>query len=239
MEDDIDWDVRFKHQLLDFALSARALMQPPSSERLRRTVYEVEFDSLQDTAAASRSPYGDDWDVLWIGHCGMHFPFADSEAIPKGRIIHRNDETVAEKRYLWTLNTPFTLVEEYDEHTRAVHHAQEGVCSLAYAISQRGAQRLLNEVALRTPTDGFDILLRFFCEGAKGRGPHTCLATQPSLFHHHRPVGPLSSESNINGHGDGYRDRAYTDMVRWSVRLNADAILAGVTEMHDQYPNGD
>lgn len=253
MEDDVDWDVRIKSQLRDFALSSRVLTQPlarskqyaditfPNSNKApqhKTKPVEFSFDHLPSTEPPRLSPYGDNWEFLWLGHCGAHFPFADN-AIPKGRVIHRNDPTVAEKRYLWTINSPFTLVEDYPEHTRAVHHSQEGVCSLAYAVSQRGARRLLQEVGLRDVSDGFDILLRFFCEGTQGRTMANCLTVQPSLFHHHRPVGPVGFESDIGQHGDGFRDKAYTDMVRWSVRLNAERILAGETEMHDQYPNAD
>ncbi|OQD77314.1 hypothetical protein PENDEC_c003G04835 [Penicillium decumbens] len=48
-EDDADWDVNIKSQLQSFALAVRA---------------------LQGTAETkTSSPYGDDWDILWLGHC--------------------------------------------------------------------------------------------------------------------------------------------------------------------------
>ncbi|OLN83285.1 Procollagen galactosyltransferase 1 [Colletotrichum chlorophyti] len=251
LEDDVDWDIRIRQQLHDFALSAQALTQPlleqPSSyadptyprpsDSSPETVPDIPFDQLPATVAPTFSPYGDDWDLLWIGHCGMHFPFHDNKNVPKARVIHSNDVTVAPKKNLWTLNIPFTLKETYPEHTRAVHHVQEGVCTLGYAVSQKGARRLLQEVALKDVGDPVDILLRFFCEGAKGRKPHNCLATQPALFHHHRPAGPLSAMSDIGNHGDGYRENSMTDMVRWSVRLNADALLEGRKDFVDQYPD--
>ncbi|KAL0943085.1 uncharacterized protein CTRU02_200972 [Colletotrichum truncatum] len=251
LEDDVDWDVRIRGQLHDFALSTHALIQPlvgtplsyadptyknPTGE-IPGTVPDIPFDHLPATVPPTTSPYGDDWDLLWVGHCGMHFPFHDNKNVPKARIIHTNDVTVAPKKNLWTFNIPFTLKEKYPEHTRAVHHAQEGVCTLGYAVSQRGARKLLHEVALKDVSDAYDILLRFFCEGAKGRKPHNCIATQPALFHHYRPAGPLSSMSDIGNHGDGFRETSMSDMIRWSVRLNADAILEGKTEYADQYPD--
>ncbi|KAI2472710.1 hypothetical protein F4781DRAFT_444434 [Annulohypoxylon bovei var. microspora] len=253
LEDDVDWDIRIKHQLQDFALSTRALIQPIAgasqlyadptypapSINSPGSVPDFSFDYLPYTETPTTSPYGDGWDLLWIGHCGMHFPFNDNPVLPKGRVIHSNDPSVAQKRYLWTLNIPFTLKENYAEHTRAVHHVQEGVCSLGYAISQEGARKLLYEVGLKDLTDGFDILLRFFCEGAKGRRHHNCLTVQPALFHHHRAAGPLSASSDIGDHGDGLRDKSLTDMVRWSVRLNADVLLEGSKEIVDQYPDID
>ncbi|KAF4783518.1 hypothetical protein HER10_EVM0010984 [Colletotrichum scovillei] len=251
LEDDVDWDIRIRQQLHDFARSTQALTQPlleaPSSyvdrsySKLSRAAPEVapdiSFDHLPASVAPKISPYGDDWDLLWIGHCGMHFPFQDSQTVPQTRIIRSNDVTVAPRKNLWTLNIPFTLKEKYPDHTRAYHHAQEGVCTLGYAVSQKGARKLLHEVALKDVSDAVDILLRFFCEGAKGRRPHNCLTTQPALFHHHRTAGPLSSMSDIGDHGGGFREASMTDMVRWSVRLNADALLEGRTDFVDQYPD--
>ncbi|KAI1651585.1 glycosyltransferase family 25 protein [Daldinia loculata] len=250
LEDDVDWDVRIKHQLKDFALSARAITQPlPGSKSYADSTFpnpsegsftvvpDTSFHSLPSTEPPRLSPYGDNWDLLWIGHCGMHFPFEDNPLIPKGRVIHLEDETVAPKQNLWTFNVPFTLKDKYPEHTRAVHHVQEGVCTLGYAVSQAGARKLLHEVGLKDVTDGFDILLRFFCEGVKGRKYHNCLTTQPALFHHHRAAGPLSASSDIGDHGSGFREKSSTDMVRWSVRLNADVLLEGRTDFVDQYPD--
>ncbi|KXJ90051.1 hypothetical protein Micbo1qcDRAFT_73562 [Microdochium bolleyi] len=253
MEDDIDWDVRIHKQLYDFARSAQALTQPLASgaktyadptyprpqEGSPGTVPDLSLFDLPRTVPAKRSPYGDDWDLLWLGHCGMRFVSPDNAAAPKGRVIHHNDDTVAEKRYLWSITGPFKLVEDYPQHTRAVHHSEEGVCSLAYAVSQRGARKLLYELGTKDLKDGFDILLRFFCNGGGGRKPHLCLSVSPALFHHHRPAGPLAAQSDIGDHGDGFREHPLTDMVRWSVRLNADALLDGATEMHDGYPNSD
>ncbi|KAF6805488.1 hypothetical protein CSOJ01_09487 [Colletotrichum sojae] len=228
LEDDVNWDIRLRYQLHDFALSTQALMQPLAdapfsfvdptypisrmSEGSPGRIPDIPFEHLPAIIPPRTSPYGDDWDLLWIGHCGMHFPFEDTENVPKARIIHANDVTVAPKD-LWTFNIPFTLKESYPEHTRAVHHAQEGVCTLGYAVSQQGARRLLHEVALKDVGDA------------------------PALFHHHRAAGPMSSMSDIGNHGDGFRETAMTDMVRWSVRLNADALLEGRTDFFDQYPD--
>ncbi|EFQ30990.1 uncharacterized protein GLRG_06134 [Colletotrichum graminicola M1.001] len=242
LEDDVDWDIRIRSQLHDFALSTQALTQPLRSTLLSGgdptlgTALEIPFENLPATAAPKFSPYGDNWDLLWIGHCGMHFPFLDQEGVPKARVIHHNDVTVAPKKNLRGLNLPFTLKENYPEHTRAVHHVREGVCTLGYAVSQQGARKLLQEVALKDVDDPVDLLLRYFCEGVKGRKPHKCLTSQPAFFHHHRAAGPMSSHSDIRNY-KGFRETGMTYMVRWSVRLNADALLEGRTDFIDQYPD--
>jgi len=251
LEDDVDWDLRIRTQLRDFGLSTQALIQPivgypgryadptyPSSPNdPPGTTEDILFNLLPTTEQPKVSPYGDDWNLLWLGHCGMQFPPTGNKLLPMGRVIHTNDETVPEKRHLFSLIKPFTLIKRYPEHTRAVHHAKEGVCSLGYAVSQKGAQRLLQEVGLRDVTDAFDILLRFFCEGKKGRRYHDCLTVQPSLFQHHRPVGLISASSDIGSHGVGFREVPRTDMIRWSVRLNADVLMDGGTGFVDQYPD--
>ena len=55
IEDDADWDVDIKKQLLSLAQTTRSPTHTP-------------FDSA-DTS--SESPYGslDDWDLLWLGAC--------------------------------------------------------------------------------------------------------------------------------------------------------------------------
>lgn len=252
-EDDVDWDVRIRDQLRRFALSAQALTQPladypgsyadptypqhDTSSSLKDV--EIPFNQLPKSAAPRLSPYGDSWDLLWLGHCGMQFPPPDQDSTPQGRVVHLDDETAPERRYLYSFANPFTLVEGYPEHTRAVHHVREGVCSLAYAVTQKGARRLLNEVGLRDVTDPFDILLRYYCEGAHGRGRHLCLTSQPALFNHRRPAGPDSAQSDIGNHGDGRRDHSMTDMIRWSTRLNADVLMDGGSIFHDQYPDAE
>ncbi|KAM4057771.1 glycosyltransferase family 25 protein [Hirsutella rhossiliensis] len=250
IEDDTDWDISIRRQLRDFALSTRALTQPlranravyadptyprPNAESLS-AVPEISFDRLPQTIPPNVSPYGDDWDVLWVGHCGMSFPFEESKTIPKGRVIHRDDATVPGRSHLWSLNSPFTLKDNYPEHTTAVHHVQEGICTLAYAVSQAGARKMLRHIALREASDKFDFLLRYFCEGDKGRPRHNCLTSQPGYFQHHRPIGFNKDSSDIDNHGEGFRPKAETDMIRWSVRLNADVLLAGGTDYIDQFP---
>ncbi|KAL2129002.1 hypothetical protein VTI74DRAFT_8371 [Chaetomium olivicolor] len=256
LEDDTDWDIRIRSQLHDFALSAHALTQPLRGSRHGQPLYadstfpspspsspgslpDIPFTHLPSVIPPTWSPYGDNWDVLWIGHCGMHFPFEAHPNVPKGRIIRHNDETVAPKKNIWTYNIPFTLKEKYPAHTRAYHHVQEGVCSLGYAVTQKGAQKLLYEVGLKDVSEAFDLLLRYYCEGEQGRGAgRQCLTTQPGLFQHHRTAGPMSGMSDIGDHGDGWREEPMTDMIRWSVRLNADVLLGSGASVRDQFPDG-
>jgi len=253
LEDDADWDIRLKDQLRDLAKATHALTQPLSSNPLLYAdstypkphdaaavpVADLNFGDLPSTLAPQHSPYGDNWDLLWVGNCGMRFPsakVASSEKIPKGRVVIP-DPTVPQKHYLKTVSDPDDVKEQYTDHTRVVHHASDGICSLGYAITQRGARKLLHDVGLFEVTSPYDLLLRQYCEGSGGRKYHNCIAMQPSLFHHHRPAGAMSAESDITSHGDDYRKKAVTDNVRWSTRLNWEALLEGRTDFQDQFPD--
>lgn len=251
LEDDADWDVNIRAQLQAFALSSQALAQPLSGTT---SVYadptyphpgvaapsrphDLSFDRLPSTESPATSPYGDNWDALWLGHCGMHFPFENNDIIPRGRVVQSDPHTIPQQQHLWTLSDPNDLKEQYPNHTRVVHHVQDGVCSLGYAVSRQGARQMLYELGLKNFNAGFDILLRWYCEGAGDRGYHNCLTVQPALFQHHRFAGLKSANSDIADHGEGSQN-ASTDVVRWSVRMNAAAIMGG-TPLVDQYPDAD
>lgn len=57
MEDDSDWDVRIHEQAALVAEAVRNLTVPKTETR--------------------EWPWGEDWDVLWLGHCGERLPYED------------------------------------------------------------------------------------------------------------------------------------------------------------------
>ncbi|KJZ72451.1 hypothetical protein HIM_08120 [Hirsutella minnesotensis 3608] len=253
MEDDGDWDIRIKKQLYNFALASQALTQPlagqpglyadpsyPKPSNETNTITEISFDHLPVTAQPKISPYGDEWDVLWLGHCAQTFPTNDNHVLPLGRVIQYGDETVPLKKYLDSpYIKPFVLKDDYPDHARAVHHSQWGACTLGYAVSQQGARKILREIGLKKVNAPYDLLLRTFCDGNPGRGENKCLTTQPSLMVHHLQAGSTQADSDIKTK-DGkeeYRKEGVTKEIRWSVRLNADALLKGETTFADQYPD--
>ncbi|KAF5869463.1 putative glycosyltransferase family 25 protein [Botrytis fragariae] len=75
MEDDVDWDIRLLTQLPEYAKGVHTLSHISHSH-------------------PKRSPYGNDWDVLWPGHCGDVLPEPNTPLymIP-------NDPTVAPKAH--------------------------------------------------------------------------------------------------------------------------------------------
>jgi hypothetical protein len=179
------------------------------------------------------SQYGDDWDVLWLGHCGSGLKAGDS------RVIHANDVTVPETQYLHSWDSESTTpLAIYLNHTRVAMPSSEGVCSLAYAVSQQGARAILNSVGLKRLDTAYNIMLREFCTGIGQEKPHNCFGVLPQLFAHHRAIWTDKADSDINeAPNDQVRDKAFTLNIRWSVRMNMDRILRGETEFEDQFPH--
>ena len=224
MEDDVDWDVRIKPLLKDFAVSSNTLVKTSD-------VGEIDFNDLMHVSQSSISPYGDNWDLFWLGHCGMTLP-------EKNRVVHYDDISVPELQHLHSWQpTEITPLNIYPKHTRVVMMESDGVCSLAYAISQRGARKLLYGLGLKSFDAPFDLMLRNWCNGVNGQEHHVCLGVLPQLFDHHRPVGSPTTDSEITEHNEPYREKAYTLNIRWSVRMNMEKILRGETDYIDQYPD--
>ncbi|KAJ2893144.1 glycosyl transferase family 25 protein [Zalerion maritima] len=275
MEDDGDWDIRIKDQLRDLAVASQVLTQPlaqpfsggrlkymdPTYPAPKNIIFpfakEFKWSSLPETLPGSRSPYGDAWDLLWLGHCFMHLPeFAD--LVPKGRILKHDDPTVPQKQFL------ADKLQEYPHHTRVYHHVAGTACSVAYVVTQRAAREILYQVGLQPVSEALDLGIAEYCkrldadgeergkgrEAGKGKGGQwpdegraaksskpVCLSASPALFQHYRPKGSMSAESDVSGHGNDYSEKACSDVIRWSVKLNAEEIMRGGKEYVDQYPD--
>lgn len=258
LEDDVDWDIRIKQQLQDFALTSRTLIQPLSSSmpdsfadptfqdpaKTPDMPEDISLDCLPGTVPPTTSPYGDDWDVLWLGHCGTEFPNSHlqsratlSRNLPRGRVFHARDYTVPENDYLSFMSDEDDPRKTYPPHTRVTHHVMGSICSLAYAVSQRGARRLLYEFGVRKFDAPFDVMLRDACEGVNDRPRGTCLTVQPQLFNCHRPAGHTSFYSDISIHEERVAEVPVTPMIRWSARMNIPRLIDGRTDYYDQWPD--
>ncbi|KAJ5225269.1 hypothetical protein N7468_006494 [Penicillium chermesinum] len=203
MEDDADWDVNIKRQLQTFALSVRALQGT--------------------TGIPKTSPYGDDWDILWLGHCGIEckteLPF----------YLTPNDPTILEPRHFLPYlrdSPPF----ERPDHARLTCTAKDGVCTSMYAVSYHGAQRILaalsvNPSGLAEEIDigaQFDVSLGRMC----GNGYLRCFAPFPALTGGFRAAGAAEKGSDIHDQqGDAVGFASWG--VLYSTMLNVKQILSG------------
>ncbi|KAI1504872.1 glycosyltransferase family 25 protein [Biscogniauxia marginata] len=296
MEDDVDWDVRLKRQLLDFASASRTWLgeesrsrdpqqqqqqqselrgptsQPPaltlgnersagmamSEEYGKHTIPPSENAIIRDgRKATTGSIYGEDWDVLWLGHCGTDLPGpSQRDVVSPLKVALASDETVPHPQHLrpHPFALPDKLGEAYPPRTRLVHAPRGTVCSLAYAVSRRGARKLARRFfgGEGPPPYQWDLMLRDWCQGGfappddggqrmtRGGGgggdPPVCVTVQPPLVSHYYAGG---GASDIRGQGGGYARGRGSPYIRLSVRANLRRLVAGLPEdeMVDQLPD--
>jgi GR25 family glycosyltransferase involved in LPS biosynthesis len=206
-EDDADWDIRFLSQLPELAKGVRHLSGVSFTER-------------------QHSPYGDDWDIIWPGHCSERPPEQEDDH----KYIIENDETVAPK----DKQSGIQLLKTYPEGTRIVHKSVAPICTFGYAISYRGAQKILAELAVKGTVWPIDNGLAFLChDEALGL---KCFTVVPQLVQHHRPAGPKSKDSDIE-HVDGssVRKKGSTETIVLSARLNIEQLIRGTEDWIKQW----
>jgi hypothetical protein len=158
---------------------------------------------------------------------------------PKGVIVRTPDATVPKRDSLFPEASYSYLPSMYPSHTRLYHHVFIPTCSFAYAVSQRGARKILYEMSVNRYTSEYDNMLRELCDGERGREAKlTCLTTQPALFTHWRPRGMRRKESDIVVGGNEWREKGESRDIRWSVRMNLERwVRGGENEWVDQYPD--
>lgn len=219
-EDDADWDISFRTQLEQFAQGSRYI----SSKWSRSTV------SKDKEYGDPHSPYGDDWDLLWLGHCGVSTHPADGR-----HFIISNDPTVpSPKRRVNYQSIP--NMSGFSNSTRIVHRVSSGCCLYSYALSQRGAQKMLLAQSTLTKFHPVDIGIRLMC---RDDDSFKCVGVFPQIIDSHKAAGSIERDSDItNFDKSKSRVKGYTNNIVRSTRLNWMSLLAGTTDAIEvQYPD--
>ena len=200
LEDDADWDTHLKDQLQEFA-------------------YGSQFVTGVSPGQEPHSPYGDDWDLLWLGHCSNRIKPDDER-----RLVIENDATVPSPRRRGNFGSIPNMAEEgYDNHTRVVYQADGGTCLYGYALSYRGALRLLRGQALLKSFTPIDIGISRMCGSKSG---FKCVGVFPQIIDSHKAAGRLSRDSDIGSFSpQEVRQSGYTFNIVHSMRLNMDRLL--------------
>lgn len=185
VEDDLDWDVRLRtHQM-------RAVV-----DHVRNF---TGVGPQQTAPSSSSSPYGDAWDVLWLGHCGATnhpdrapapLPFADALRV-NGTKPHWLWEALGWRgaRDKWTLPP---------DGVRTVQNSG-AICSWAYGLNRRTAPRVL-ERASRGDNIAFDVALFDACEARE----LDCVVLNPAIMSSYSPPKDLGYVSPVvMGDGKG------------------------------------
>jgi hypothetical protein len=202
VEDDVDWDPRIREQLEAFGRASRNLphmikrvnlaAQDQIPSRGHTSQREADQDPLELAkrstlllSAVSHAPSSNhfsddnDWDVLWLGHCGTSFPSQRNGSAhddPPDRYMLLNDATVSD--------SASTQSPTYSPRTRIYHRSHATRCVLAYAVTQRGARKIMYEHGIRNFDKDYGSALSEWCDGlTKHMGDRPmCLTSSPSIF---------------------------------------------------------
>lgn len=225
LEDDADWDVTLKSQLVEFARGTSSLQESDGKTQQNNRENKVVL-----------SPYGEDWDLLWVGHCGAR----NREDEDQNYYVIRDDPTaVPQDLWGWPRRQPnLTPAALQGENTRVVFTPVRGLCTFGYALSFRGAQRLLYHQSIAGFATASDRALQRACND-RFMG-FNCIAPYPPLIGTHRAAGLTSKDSDrvdTTRVAGGSREVAQTAMIVFSTRLNYQKLINSDGKVKSQWPN--
>lgn len=241
IEDDTDWDPRIRSQLSSLSLASQRLPEKIARAELVARNHvpssdDIEFQDLdhdpielakRSTLVLPAAPlqypvvYGSDWDVLWLGHCSGSLPPQQNvsalERLPD-RYVLTDDVTVPAVKA--------SPVFPYPAHSRVYHRAHNTLCTLAYAVTQRGARKIMYEHGIRNFDRGYDFALGEWCDGVtKNMGDRPlCLTSSPPIFSHFYGNGGAGRSDIAAVGGNGVK----TGVLDKSVREGLEDVVESV-----------
>ncbi|KAJ5116432.1 hypothetical protein N7456_000780 [Penicillium angulare] len=167
IEDDTDWDVSLRTQMKSIASAIRNL-------------------TLTDDLEIS--PYGSDWDIIWIGHCGEFWDNGLETVLFDDISVCPHD-----KYYGWARD----YMSRIPEGKRGVYWSSNPVCSFAYALTHEGARKVL-ELTGAGQGEAFDVKMMGECK----IGNLKCISVVPEVIHQYFPAEGYGVKS-LKDIGDG------------------------------------
>lgn len=114
-------------------------------------------------------PWGTNFDLIALGHCG---------AGRSSPFLSINDSTALPPELYSKLRDPGHAVPE---HGRLVYKTSGAVCTYAYAVNRKGAEKLI--ASLQDANGPWDLLVSGQCDDNED---FWCGAVAPEVFHHQR-----------------------------------------------------
>ena len=171
LEDDADWDVLLRHQMVEFARGTRA---------------------IRNATLPMRSPYGDSWDLLALGHIGVNNKPNRNQ---KYWVTPDDPTVIAESRRTWSRKPDLSTPKLGGDHTRVVLEVSKFTGAAAYGLSLRGAATLLYDQTMLPNAQAIDVAMLALCRHDPYDTPF-CLGTYPMIFGRYRAIGPVSKDSD-------------------------------------------
>ena len=183
VEDDVDFDVNLKQEIGLVSDNVRA---------------------YTNVSATDNTPYGMEWDILWLGHCGT----VTEQDTPGPRYV---DATRC-KTELYSGWSKSFLRQNLEEDHRIVQWAgATTICTFGFGVNKYTAQKVL-DVASRGADEAYDVALSHACSSRELR----CLVVNPQLMNHYEPpkdAGYLSPVHVGDGQGDAVDDEKFEKMM--------------------------
>ncbi|KAL8705552.1 MAG: hypothetical protein Q9201_001330 [Fulgogasparrea decipioides] len=209
-EDDADWDISFRSQLLNFASGAQWLLDTPSGN-------------------TPHSPYGDDWDLLWLGHCALAIIATDPR-----RVLFENDPSTTPWEHRFNMGD-IPDMTHYDNTTRIMYATDGGTCLYAYALSYRGAQKVLFHLSMSYYDKPVDFGMHDMCNDHSRN--FRCIGVFPQMVDSHRGAGSSSKDSDISRGEEQVRKKGFSYNIVRSTRLNVGHLIDGeMDKIESQWP---
>lgn len=152
--DDVDFDVHLKDQIRLVSDNVRA---------------------YTNVSAIDPTPYGTNWDLLWLGPCGT--------VVEKDTSGPRYIDTTRCKTDLYSGWSKHFLRDNLEEDHRIVQWAgYMTVCTFGIGVNRNSAQKLL-DVAARGGDETYDVAYSHACAS----GALRCLVVNPQIMNHYEP----------------------------------------------------
>jgi hypothetical protein len=219
LEDDADWDVLLKPQMLSFARGTRA---------------------LQNSTLPLNSPYGDSWNLLNLGHVGVNNkPFKEQ----KYYVTHNDPTVISQARRTYGRKPDLSAEKLQGNYTRFVLEVNRVTGTAAYALSLRGAARLLYDQAIVPNAQPIDLAISDVCRHDTWKEAF-CLGVYPSIFGLFRGIGPIDRDSDRRSEDDidpvvNMRKVADSKFTVFPVSLNIEGLLRGEPKFKSVNPAQD
>jgi GR25 family glycosyltransferase involved in LPS biosynthesis len=205
LEDDIDWDIKTRDIM--------ALV----GEHMKAAVSSAMGSSSSITSSGPY--YHEHWDTLWVGACLSEIP----GDVRKSLTVYKDpyaptakDLKSYDREYMSMLGVDYP---ETGPGMRALHHAQSPTCTYGYAVSKKGAQRLLYNVGYR----GLDAPVDLIIGNAIRSGRLNGMIVWPPVFTRWSVGGSKDSDisathgkdkGNLHGRSQGLRRSARKAMIK-------------------------
>ncbi|KAG8525285.1 uncharacterized protein KY384_008929 [Bacidia gigantensis] len=215
MESDADWDLRIASILQPLPRAISRMVDFASWPRLPTNNPNDAPDV--PPSPSPNHPYGLNWDILWLGHCG-----SNNEGT--SRIYSWNDSSVPPENKEFVFDNGLNA-DQHIPGTRALYQFQRTTCSTAYAITLPGAKKLAKY--FKEADNNLDLELSGVCAR---HADMVCLAVWPQV------ITACQSDSNIAhsgagdivntpDDGDGPSDVKAGPALQFSARKNAERIM--------------